>query len=72
MLGHVSGYVISSEEQGSGDLYKTIIEQSSDEPTLTIFTKEHHVEGEFINPFCIIQEKTGKIKPYLRIVETKE
>jgi len=40
MLGHVSGYVISSEEQESGDLYKTIIEQSSDEPTLTIFTKE--------------------------------
>jgi hypothetical protein len=72
MLGHVSGYVISSEEQERGDMYKTIIEQSSDESTITIFTKEHHSEGEFINPFCFIQEKKGKIKPYLRIVETKE
>lgn len=72
MLGHVSGYVISSVEQESGDLYKTTIEQSSDEPTLTIFTKYRHNEGEFINPFCSIQEKQGKIKPYLRIIETKE
>lgn len=72
MLGHVPGYVISSEEQESGDLYKTTIEQSCDDPALTIFTKEHHDEGEFINPFCLIQEKKGKIKPYLRIIETKE
>lgn len=72
MLGHVSGYVISSDKQESGNLYKTIIDQSKDEPTITIFTKDQHEKGEFINPYCIIQEKKGNIKPYLRIIETRK
>jgi hypothetical protein len=71
-LAHVPGYVVTSEKQQQGNLFKTVIQQTSDGPLLTIFTVDHHETGSYIKPLCEVEPKIGNIRPYIRVVEKTE